>query len=489
MLFNSIEFLIFFPIVTVLYFLLPHKYRWAHLLLSSCIFYAAFVPKYLIILFLTIVVDYFAGILIESSHGKKRKWWLLASLVANIGVLVIFKYFNFIAGNINALLNISIPDSPNIPLLNFLLPIGLSFHTFQAMSYTIEVYRGNHKAEKHFGIYALYVMFYPQLVAGPIERPQQVLHQFHEKHKFSYYNLQEGLKLIGWGLIKKVIIADRFAQITDPVYNNPFNYPALTIFISMILFSYQIYCDFSGYSDIALGTARVMGFRLMKNFDNPYHSSSISEFWRRWHISLSFWFRDYLYIPLGGSRGSQFRKYLNLFIVFMVSGLWHGASWTFIVWGALHGVYQIAGSVLKPVRDRAASILGMRKESPVRKFIGIISTFTLVTCAWVFFRASNFTNAKHMLSQLVYLPNDIKLYLTTNTFSLGENMPSAKVLVLYLGLAALLELIVVLNKKTQVNALLKRQPTLVRWSVYYACIFAIIMLGVFEERQFIYFQF
>ena len=330
MLFNSFHFLVFFIVVTSLYFALPYKNRWFLLLISSCYFYMAFVPIYILILGFTIVIDYFAGIYIENATGKKKKFYLIFSLIANIGVLAIFKYYNFINANLSFLLHGFALTNP-LPYLSILLPIGLSFHTFQAMSYTIEVYRGNQKAERHFGIYSLYVMFYPQLVAGPIERPQNLLHQFRERYDFNYERVTSGLRLMAWGLFKKVVIADRLAIVVDTVYNNPEQHNSLTLIIATIFFAFQIFCDFSGYSDMAIGAARVMGFKLMTNFDKPYQSKSIHEFWKRWHISLSTWFRDYFYISLGGNRVSIPRWYLNLFLVFLVSGLWHGANWTFVI--------------------------------------------------------------------------------------------------------------------------------------------------------------
>ncbi len=333
MLFNTVHFAIFFIIVTLLYFAVPHKYRWLLLLLSSCYFYMCFIPVYILILGFTIVVDYFAGIFLEIKNTAKRKYFLIASLIANIGVLAVFKYYNFINENLTIILHGTGFHNP-IPYLSILLPIGLSFHTFQAMSYTIEIYRGNLKAERHFGIYALYVMFYPQLVAGPIERPQNLIHQFYEKHIFDYQRITDGLKLMAWGLFKKVVIADRLAILVNQVYDNPTNYKGLPLIFATIFFSFQIFCDFSGYSDMAIGAAKVMGFKLMTNFNRPYSSKSISEFWKRWHISLSTWFRDYLYISFGGNRVSIPRWYFNLFFVFLVSGLWHGAKWTFVIWGA-----------------------------------------------------------------------------------------------------------------------------------------------------------
>jgi alginate O-acetyltransferase complex protein AlgI len=319
MLFNSLEFLLFFPIVTILYFVFPYRFRWALLLAASCYFK----PIYILILGFTIIIDYYAGIYIEQSEGKKRKFYLTLSLIANIGVLAVFKYYNFLNLNLTWLLEGFSLKNP-VSFLSIALPVGLSFHTFQAMSYTIEVYRGNQKAEHHFGIYALYVMFYPQLVAGPIERPQNVLHQFYEKHDFDYQRVTDGLKLMAWGMFKKVVISDRLAVMVSQVYNDPYQQTGVPLLVGTICFSIQIFCDFSGYSDIALGSAEVMGFRLMKNFDRPYYAKTISEFWKRWHISLSTWFRDYLYISLGGNRVSKWRREYNLFIVFLVSWVLFG---------------------------------------------------------------------------------------------------------------------------------------------------------------------
>src|ERR1017187_1193708 len=294
MLFNSFEFLVFFPIVTGGYFLLAHKFRWMWLLAASCYFYMAFVPVYILILGGTIIIDYFAGIWIGKSEGSTRKLFLVLSLVTNIGVLVFFKYFNFLNENLGIILHGAGYQNP-IPFLSILLPIGLSFHTFQAMSYTIEVYRGSQQTERHFGIYALYVMFYPQLVAGPIERPQNMLHQFHEKHEFDYDRLKSGIALIAWGMFKKIVIADRLGLFVNQVYDNVHEYQGISLLVAIFLFAFQIYCDFSGYTDIALGAARTMGFRLMYNFNFPFGTKNISDFWRHWHISLSSWYNDYLY--------------------------------------------------------------------------------------------------------------------------------------------------------------------------------------------------
>jgi alginate O-acetyltransferase complex protein AlgI len=306
MLFNSIDFLIFFPAVTILYFLLPHKFRWSLLLVSSCVFYMFFIPKYIIILAFTITIDYFAGIFLEKIKEDKRRIFLIISIISNIGILFVFKYFNFFNFNIHKVAEF-LHWNYSFEGLKIILPIGLSFHTFQSLSYIIEIYIGKQKAEKNFGIFALYVMFYPQLVAGPIERPQNVLHQFHEKHSFDFEQLVDGLKIILWGLFKKVVIADRLSLFVNQVYGNPESHKGIQFIIATIFFGFQIYCDFSGYSDIAIGSAKVMGFKLMVNFNRPYLSKSISEFWTRWHISLSSWFRDYVYIPLGGNRAARSR--------------------------------------------------------------------------------------------------------------------------------------------------------------------------------------
>jgi len=453
--------------------------------MASCLFYCAFIPKYLLILFFTIVIDYFAGRIIEKSSGKKRKAWLIISLIANIGILSIFKYYNFFIENFNLISTDFFESSTTLPLLNIILPIGLSFHTFQAMSYTIEVFRGNQKAEKHFGIYALYVMFYPQLVAGPIERPQNILHQFYEKHEFNYAKATAGLRMMLWGLFKKCVIADRLANYTDPVFNFPYNYDDATIIVASIFFSFQIFCDFSGYSDIALGAAKVMGFDLMKNFDRPYSAKSIGEFWSRWHISLSTWFRDYLYIPLGGNRTTIPRYYMNIMIVFMISGLWHGANWTFIVWGGLHGIFLIMGSVLKPSISSIENKINLKKITNVLRTIFI---FCLVTIAWIFFRASNFDIAFHMIKSIVHgILNLENANMIHNVF---QSSPVIKEeLLLSFLLIVLLEAIHAFSFRINIEDFLLKQNRMIRWSVYYLAISCIIILGVFEHRQFIYFQF
>src|ERR1700741_4174995 len=401
MLFNSIEFIIFFPLVTVLYFLLPHRYRWFHLLISSCVFYSFFIPVYILILFFTIIIDYYAGLFIEKAPGRvKKKRWLVLSICANVGVLAVFKYYNFFIDNVNQLLGYDAHSS--LPYLHIILPIGLSFHTFQAMSYTIEVYRGNQKAERHSGIYALYVMFYPQLVAGPIERPQNMLHQFYRKHEFEYARVVSGLRLMLWGLFKKVVVADNLVNVVNTIYSDQYPQNSLTYCIAALFFSFQIYCDFSGYSDIAVGSARVMGFDLMQNFNLPYISRSVREFWSRWHISLSTWFRDYLYIPLGGSRVPLWKHWRNLILVFLISGFWHGANWTFVIWGALHGLAVISGAMF--FKATAAN-------SRFASFLKAFGVFVFVTIAWIFFRAESLNRACAVIKTILTgFISDVRLY-------------------------------------------------------------------------------
>ncbi|HXP48667.1 MAG TPA: MBOAT family O-acyltransferase [Bacteroidia bacterium] len=496
MLFNSIQFFLFFPIVTIIYFLLPHKFRWVHLLIASCIFYMAFIPVYILILFFTIIIDYIAGIYIEKSEGKLRKRFLIMSIIANVGVLAVFKYYNFFIDNFNGFLHILNLSEGNLPLLKIILPIGLSFHTFQAMSYTIEVYRGEQKAERHLGIYALYVMFYPQLLAGPIERPQNMIHQFYEKKSFNYHRLVSGLKLMAWGLFKKCVIADRLSVFVDPVFGHPHDYKPVVILIAAIFYSFQMLCDFSGYTDIAIGAARIMGFTLMKNFDRPYSSKSISEYWTRWHISLTSWFRDYVFYPLSISLSKNkgngaIKLYVNLFIVFLLSGLWHGASWTFVAWGALHGIYLIFAIISRNIRGTLNGALGISRNKWIFDRFQVITTFSLVTIALVIFRSPTIKNAFYIWGQMFQALIDlVQRVLVHGGGMLGQNCPYPMLLiVLSFGLILFLESIHFIQSKTSISTLVGKQPLVIRWGIYYALIIAIVFGGVYGNTQFIYFQF
>ena len=490
MLFNSLQFLIFFPAVTTLYFILPHRFRWFLLLIASCIFYMAFIPAYILILLVTIVVDYIAGILIEKSQGKKRKLYLLISIVANIGFLAFFKYYNFASTNLTELAQF-LHWNYSVPVLSIILPIGLSFHTFQAMSYTIEVYRGKQVAERHFGIYALYVLFYPQLVAGPIERPQNLLHQFREEHSFDYRRVTDGLKLMLWGLFKKVVIADRAAVFVDTVFNSPGDFQGVSFIIAAALFSFQIYCDFSGYSDIAIGAAQVMGFKLMDNFNRPYFSKSIAEFWKRWHISLSTWFKDYLYIPLGGNRVGKPRWYFNLFFVFLLSGLWHGANWTFLIWGALHGLFMVISAITAPARAHLVNFLTLERWPLFYKALRILFTFSLVSFAWIFFRAPTISSAWYIVSHLFSGLGDTFRHLGDAGYRAHTIFLDQSVLRVLITIGAILfmEGIHFLQRHGSIRHMFAAKPLVFRWAVYCLLLWSLFFFGKFGEKQFIYFVF
>ncbi len=488
MLFNSFQFCcVFFPLVTALYFLVPHAWRRWLLLGASCWFYMAFVPVYILILALTIAVDYFAGIWIEQHTGRRKKFLLVASIIANVGVLAVFKYWNFLNQNIGDLyhafgLGYSVPD------LGMLLPIGLSFHTFQSLAYTIEVYRGHQRAERRIGTFALYVLFYPQLVAGPIERPANLLDQLNApagrgiRSPYDHARVVHGLKQMLWGFFKKLVIADRCGVVVDQVYGNPGDYEAVGLLLATYLFAFQIYCDFSGYTDIALGAARIMGFDLMQNFRTPYRSASISEFWQRWHISLSTWFRDYLYIPLGGNRLGRLRWYTNLLIVFLVSGLWHGANWTYVIWGGLHGSYLVLARVFAPLRERIDAATGLARAPWLERAINVFITFHLALLAWVFFRANSVADAFTILRRIA-----TTAWHRADLSQLLKELPTSSV-----DITLLLVLLFVLIDPWM-DAVIKRErrmPHGLQGMVLFAVLLVgLLVLGHFGATSFIYFQF
>jgi alginate O-acetyltransferase complex protein AlgI len=479
MLFNSTEFIVFFLMVTAWAWAIHQRFRWPMLLLASCYFYMVFVPKYILILFTLIIIDYAAGLLIARSRGLTRKIILVCSLVSNVGMLAFFKYFNFADHEVTRIaswLGIPYHGSP----LNIILPIGLSFHTFQSMSYTIEVYRGKQAAEKHFGIYALYVMFYPQMVAGPIERPQNLLRQFHGRPTFQAVPLIEGIQLIVWGLLKKMVVADNLALIVDPAFEDPQVHGGGALWLATYSFAFQIYYDFSGYSDIARGAARSMGYELMRNFNVPYSAQSIAEFWRRWHISLSTWFKDYLFIPLGGSRCGMLRNYFNILVVFLVSGLWHGASWAFIIWGGIHGSFMILGDLSRKLREKLWQACGFGTDSSFRKAIALLVTFHLVLIAWIFFRAGQLHRALEVLGAMVTSSTPHDLF--------PPNLDRFH----QVGLAVTLALLVFadfVQRRFGLKDAYYRLPGLFRLGLFVGGIFLILLWGRFESHDFIYFQF
>jgi D-alanyl-lipoteichoic acid acyltransferase DltB (MBOAT superfamily) len=434
-----------------------------------------FIPVYIFILIITILIDYFAGIQIEKRKDKSKKNWLILSIISTCLVLFIFKYFNFFNTNFKEMATLFHLNYP-VAFINIILPVGLSFHTFQSLSYVIEVYRGHQKAEKHFGIYSLYVMFYPQLVAGPIERPQNMLHQFYEKHEFEYENMTEGLKLMLWGFFKKVVVADRLSIYVNAVYNNPEHHTGTSLTLANVFFAFQIYLDFSGYSDIAIGCARTMGFKLMTNFRRPYFSQSIAEFWKRWHISLSTWFRDYLYISMGGNRVSKPRWLFNLFVTFVVSGFWHGANWTYVIWGALNGSYLIAPHLFNIEKKKYVIQNSLTNIFHTVSKIGI--TFLLTCFAWIFFRANSLSDSFEIINRIFY--NHGGLFIGDGrTMSYGITF-----LCVVLCVEACEE-----YRLLKGFSLFHNPNYLVRLASYVSLIFIIMLFGVFDGGQFIYFQF
>ena len=433
----------------------------------------SFIPIYILVLLSTIVIDYFAGIFIEKSKGKKRRAFLIVSIIANIGVLVFFKYFNFLNNNVSFLFNICDYTNP-VSNLKFFLPIGLSFHTFQAMSYTIEVYRGHQKAERKFGIYALYVMFYPQLVAGPIERPQNIIHQFYEPKKFEYNRVVAGLKIMMWGYFKKLVVADRLAIYVNTVYNNAHHHSGVTLFVATIFFWFQIYCDFSGYSDIAIGSAKVMGYNLMENFRRPFFAKSFNDLTSRWHISLYTWFRDYVYSPLAKKAKRNRTKLLSyVVLIFTLSGLWHGANWTYILWGVSLGIAMVLERLyqnkFKPYKHLNRHVVII---------FGTVITFLLSTIFCIFFRSQNVSDA---------------LYIEKSIFSLKhgnffKGTPPVNFYYCLIAIAILLSVEFFQEKLPQVKVI-GSSSVVVRYTGYLLLLVIILMIGVFNGGQFIYFQF
>ncbi len=490
MLFNSYSFLIFFPMVVAGYYALSPRHRWVLLLAASYYFYMCWKPEYIVLVFLSTLIDYGAALAMGRFETRKaRRPYLLLSLTSNLGLLFTFKYFNFFSNSVNALFE-SFNIFAHAPTFDLLLPVGISFYTFQTLSYSIDVYRGRQAPERHFGIFALYVSFFPQLVAGPIERSERLLPQFRQEHVYDYRRVVSGLQLMLWGLFKKVVIADRLAVYVNAVYNQPGEHFGLHVLIASYFFAFQIYCDFSGYSDMAIGAARVMGYDLMINFRQPYFAKSIREFWARWHISLSTWFRDYLYIPLGGNRVSRERWFFNLFAVFAISGLWHGANWTFIIWGSLHGLYLIGGVLADEVRDR----LAFHSEIPAnmraagfvlppwfRKGFQIALTFHLVLLGWVFFRAGSVSDAFVLLRNLFLFSAD-GLQVSLPNFGATE-------LVISLAALGLMEGVHVIERRKTLESFFSGRPRWMRWMFYTGLVAIVLVLGKSEAQDFIYFQF
>lgn len=486
MLFNSLEFVIFFPLVTFFYFLIPQKYRWLFLLISSYVFYMGWNAAYALLLLTSTFITYAASLLIvQTSKQKTKKIWLALSIVLNLGILFTFKYFNFFFDTLYALFDMLHWSYTPIPY-SLVLPVGISFFTFQALGYSIDVYRGDVAVQRHFGKYALFVSFFPQLVAGPIERSKNLLPQLDETHHFEYHNAASGLRLMAWGYFKKIVIADTICTCVNNVYNNLEAYGGFAILIATILFAFQIFCDFSGYSDIARGCARIMGFRLMKNFDHPYFATSVKDFWRYWHISLSTWFKDYIYIPLGGNRKGKARTCFNLFITFLCSGIWHGANWTFVIWGGLHGMFQIFGHITQPVRNKINSLLHTNKLPRIHRGFQMLFTFTLVCFGWIFFRANSLSDAWLVITKIFTLdtPNISDLFgILKSMFGTRAELYRL-VLTLPVFLAAS-----VLDYTHSIEKRIKTIPAILRYIVYVIIAVYVLLFARAEMQDFIYFQF
>lgn len=494
MLFNSFEFLVFFPIVVLLYFIVPKKTRYIWLLASSYYFYMCWNAKYALLIAISTIITWVSGLLLSKfkSKGAKRAT-VAASFVSNLAILFFFKYFDFVLDNLNRILNYAGVELISNPF-DILLPVGISFYTFQALSYTVDVYRGDVEAEKNPLRYALFVSFFPQLVAGPIERSKNLLTQLKNVDKIKVWNydrIVSGLILMIWGLFQKMVIADRLSILVDNIFYKSAIYGTIELVLGAIAFALQIYCDFGGYSTIAIGAAKVMGFELMENFNTPYFATSIQDFWRRWHISLSSWFRDYLYIPLGGSRCSRIRKYFNLMVTFLVSGLWHGAAWRYIVWGGLHGLYQILGDIFKPVREKIVNVLRVDKEAFSYKLGQILITFSLTTFAWIFFRAGSLKMALQYIERMFTKWNPWVIF-DQSLLNLGLEGMELNILILALVGLLLVDLIRYRQKIT-VSTFLMKQNMWFRWIVLIGMILAILVFGVygvdFDSTQFIYFDF
>jgi D-alanyl-lipoteichoic acid acyltransferase DltB (MBOAT superfamily) len=538
MLFNSYKFAIFFIVVVGAFLAMPQRFRWLFLLIASYFYYMCWDPKYALLILTTTTIVYGTALLMHNRSARVKKLCVALSVVSNLTILFMFKYFNFFNNSLKELFSaIGVPYA--VPALNLLLPVGISFYTFQALSYTIDVYRGTREPERHFGIFALYVSFFPVLLSGPIERSTTLLPQFYEEKRFDYSRITDGLKLMAWGFFQKFVIADRLGQYVNVVYGDPQSFHGLPLLLGTYLFVVQVYCDFSGYTDVAIGSAQVMGFRLMPNFRRPYFASSLGELWRRWHISLISWFRDYLYIPLGGNRVPTWRRYINMIIVFTLSGLWHGAQWTFVIWGSMNGVMLIISRMTQRGRDWlrekvfggvaripaatyfvlsaalaalalwggitgviggvapriAAGVLGMlllvlgvirTRDSVYAKLIENIKklwmvfvTFHLFVLGAVFFRSKSVADAWYILT---HFPG-------TNVGAMNLNFDFIQMSVMLLLVLVLNVIHLIQEQRGSIRDLLRPRPAWIRWILYVCLCTGILMLGVRGTQQFIYFRF
>lgn len=489
MLFNTLSFAIFLPIVAVTYYLTPQKLRNWQLLAACLVFYMWTNPMSVVWLAITTTVTWGAGMLMGADKTKKpRKMWLVFSLIINFGILLVFKYFNLFTDGAYYILDLLHISHGSGNVFSLAAPLGISFYTFQAVGYTIDVYRGTKGPERNFLKYSVFVSFFPVILSGPIQRSTELIPQLEEQHKFDYDLVTSGLKLCAFGLFKKIVVADTIAVYVDKVFGNINAFDGFGLIVASLLFTFQIYCDFSGYSDVAIGVARIMGFRLGKNFDHPYFSTSIKDFWKRWHISLSSWFGSYLYISMGGNRCSKPRKYFNIMVTFLVSGLWHGASLTFIIWGALHGIYRVLGEITLPLRNKIYTVTHYEKAKHLKKILSVIFTFCLVSFAWIFFKANSIGDAFNYIGRLFtfnegfgtksYFFNELK-----NVF--GERRE------LYLTAIVFPTFLIVsvFDYFKPLGAFIKRRSAIVRFIIY---LFAVLFIAIFARpnmQDFIYVQF
>jgi alginate O-acetyltransferase complex protein AlgI len=538
MLFNSYKFIIFFVVVVVSFFALPHRFRWLFLLAVSYFYYMCWDPKYALLILTTTIVVYGMAILMHGKPQRVKKLCVAASLIINLGILFIFKYFNFFSSSLKELFTL-FGFSYNVPAFTLLLPVGISFYTFQALSYTIDVYRGTREPERHLGIFALYVSFFPVILSGPIERSTTLMPQFYKEMAPDYSRMADGLKLIAWGAFQKLVIADRLTTYVNQVYGNPQAVTGLPLLFGTYIFVLQVYCDFAGYTDIAIGSAQVLGFKLIPNFRRPFFAQTLGEFWRRWHISLISWFRDYLYIPLGGNRVLPIRFYFNMMLVFSLSGLWHGAQWTFVIWGAMNGVILIISRMSEKLRNAVRETLfsgiakipaaayfvlcvlaaalalfgkptgvatgdgarisasafavfalvlgGLRvKGVPyvrfvlvVKKLMMILITFHLFILGAVFFRARSVADALYVIT---HFPG-------TNFGQLMMSYDVVQFLLMILLVVFLLVIHYIQETRGSIRELLKQRPAWIRWALYFFLCSSILLFGVRGSQQFVYFQF
>ena len=498
MLFNSVDFLIFLPIVLVVYFILPTKIRYIWLLITSYYFYMCWNPRYIVLLLFSTIVTYLSGLLIDIVKQKRwdenkkirvKKVCVASSVFLNFLLLFYFKYFDFTLRNLNVILN-KFNLQTISPQVDIILPVGISFYIFQALSYTMDVYREEVNAEKNFLRYALFVSFFPQLVAGPIERTSNLLKQIKKPTYFKVFDVRNGLLIMAYGLFLKVVVANNISGLIDPIYQDYANYNGMQLMVCTILFAFQIYCDFEGYSQMAIGCAQIFGFQINHNFSTPYMAVTIKDFWARWHISLTSWFRDYLYIPLGGNRKGKARKWINTLIVFLASGLWHGAAWHYVVWGGCNGLFLVLHDATENFRCKVNKFMKINTASLVWKFLAGFFTFILVDITWLFFRAQNVKSAISILYQIktdFWIP-----YLGTDDFfSMFGSIQTFGVICFSLLIVFCID--VFRYNRINIKEYILKQQLVLRWIIYLMIFLIIIIFGAYgegyEQTQFIYFQF